>query len=164
VGGSYSVYARISALSGQPAVLGWIFTRCSGAAARKRLFTSCRYPAPLLHADLAEAQDIMAQYSIRYIFIGNLERTTYTFVSARGLNEAKFMRFLSPVFKQVRRLSMLRRKSRVMLLLAGIILLLVSLMLPGSCRPFTTNVQSGSTFDLAIAWSRCLPVCNRGMM
>ena len=95
VGGSYTQYARISAHSGQPALLGWpghenqwrggnleMGTR---QADIERLYTTGSW---------AEAQAIIDQYQIEYIYLGNLERTTYQ-VSA-----GKFEQFLTPVFRQ----------------------------------------------------------------
>ena len=44
--------------------------------------------------DWFTAQEIIKRYNIRYIFVGNLERTTYR------VNEEKFNLFLKPVFQQ----------------------------------------------------------------
>jgi uncharacterized membrane protein len=44
--------------------------------------------------DWVTTQDIINRYNIRYIFVGNLERSTYR------VNEEKFHRFLIPVFQQ----------------------------------------------------------------
>jgi uncharacterized membrane protein len=44
--------------------------------------------------DWATTQEIIKRYNIRYIYIGNLERTTY------HVNEEKFKLFLKPVFQQ----------------------------------------------------------------
>jgi uncharacterized membrane protein len=49
-----------------------------------------------------EAQALVAAYAIRYVFVGSLERSTYTPqlpACPQGLNEAKFSRFLTPVFQ-----------------------------------------------------------------
>ena len=45
-------------------------------------------------SDWLTVQDIINRYNIRYIYIGNLERTTYR------VNEEKFNLFLKPVFQQ----------------------------------------------------------------
>jgi uncharacterized membrane protein len=94
VGGSYTGYGRISAHSGQPTVLGWNFheTQWRGGEAEKgtrefdieRLYTS---------ADWIEAQFILQQYDIRYVYVGSLERSSY------AVNETKFLRNLTPVFQ-----------------------------------------------------------------
>jgi uncharacterized membrane protein len=39
-------------------------------------------------------QDIIDRYNIRYVFVGDLERSTFP------VNEEKFNRFLKPVFQQ----------------------------------------------------------------
>ena len=44
--------------------------------------------------DWSVAQEIIAHYNIRYIYIGNLERSTY------HVSEEKFKLFLKPVFQQ----------------------------------------------------------------
>ncbi len=102
VGGSYSSYARVSALSGQPAVLGWDFHEMQWRGSAREI--GSRGPdIQRLYCtrDEFEAQEIMRQYGIRYVYIGLLERSTYTpEVCPGGLSEAKFMRFLSPVFQQ----------------------------------------------------------------
>ena len=94
VGGAYSNYARISIYTGLPTVLGWgnhegqwrdqalQGTRADDIAA---LYTT---------NDWAATQDIIDRYNIRYIYIGNLERSTY------NVNEEKFNRFLKPAFQQ----------------------------------------------------------------
>lgn len=94
VGGSYSYYGRVSTYTGYPTVLGW-----PGHEAQWRggyelhgtrqidietLYTTARWD---------EAQTIIERYGIRYIFIGNLERTTMR------VNEEKFMRHLKPIFQ-----------------------------------------------------------------
>jgi uncharacterized membrane protein len=104
VGGSYSAYARISMLSGQPAVLGWpgheLQWRGGGQEIGSRQADIERLYCT---RDWAEAQSILKQYDIRYIYIGGLERSTYVPSLAgcpTGLNEAKFSRNLNQVFKQ----------------------------------------------------------------
>jgi uncharacterized membrane protein len=104
VGGSYSTHARMATHSGQPNVLGWVghehqwrgsydlFAPREGDIAR--LYCVANWP---------EAQTIIDQYSIRYIVVGDLERTTYTAGSSNcpsGLSEGKFERYLEPVFQQ----------------------------------------------------------------
>jgi len=94
VGGSYSQYGRISIYTGLPTVLGWPghedqWREGSLQGSRKQdiemLFTT---------NDWATAQEIIDRYNIRYIVVGNLERTTYQ------VNEDKFNRFLKPIFQQ----------------------------------------------------------------
>ncbi|MDH5605977.1 MAG: DUF2298 domain-containing protein [Anaerolineae bacterium] len=95
VGGSYSGFGRISAHTGQPALLGWpghesqwrgggeeMGSRYSDVG---RLYTTGSW---------REAQQIIRDYHIRYIYVGSLERRTY------DLRESKFQEFLILVFQQ----------------------------------------------------------------
>ncbi|MBN2549761.1 MAG: hypothetical protein JXB15_11420, partial [Anaerolineales bacterium] len=52
--------------------------------------------------DWGETQAILARYSIRYVFVGALERSAYQAEAncPHGLVEAKFIRYLSIVFQQ----------------------------------------------------------------
>lgn len=104
-GGSYTEYARVATLSGQPAVLGWVGHQNqwrgdnapqaigSRQADLERLFCG---------RDWEETQAILDQYNIRYIFISNLERTAYQAnadACPLGLVEEKFIRHLRPAFQ-----------------------------------------------------------------
>ncbi|MCQ3939412.1 MAG: hypothetical protein DPW18_20565 [Chloroflexi bacterium] len=95
VGDSYSYYARVSAYTGLQTVLGW-----PGHEAQWRggyepqdtrrddiltLYTTPRWE---------EAQDIIRQYNIRYIYVGPLERISMP------VSEEKFFLHLTPVFQQ----------------------------------------------------------------
>jgi uncharacterized membrane protein len=102
VGTSYSPYARVSAFSGQPAVLGWPGHESqwrgggdemgSRQADIQRLYCS---------RDWDEAKSIIQQYDIRYIFVGDLERTAYNPQTCLGgLNQDKFARSLEVGFQQ----------------------------------------------------------------
>lgn len=102
IGGSYTGYARISAWSGQPAVLGWDFHEMQWRGSTD-LFASRPGDIQRLYCtrDANEAQAILEQYDIRYVFIGALERSTYSpEVCPGGLNEAKFRSILTQVFNQ----------------------------------------------------------------
>ena len=78
VGGSYSSYARIAAQSGLPDVLGWPFHEYQWRGGTKeignrepdleRLYTT---------TDWAEALAILKQYHVRYVILGNMEKTAY---------------------------------------------------------------------------------------
>ena len=94
VGGAYSAYARVSIYTGLPTVLGWGnhegqwrdgALQGSRAQDIETLYTS---------RDWTATQEIIKRYNIRYIYIGNLERTTY------HVNEEKFNLFLKPAFQQ----------------------------------------------------------------
>ncbi len=102
VGGSYTVYARVSTLSGQPTVLGWDFHEVQWRGGSQLLGSRQSDIMRLYCArDWVEAQDIIRQYNIRYIFVGGLERSAYTPQTCPGgLNEAKFIRNLPVAFKK----------------------------------------------------------------
>ena len=78
VGGSYSGYARVSTYSGLPTVLGWPGheSQWRGGATEmgsreadiKRLYQTGNWD---------EAQEIIDQYDIDYIYIGDLEQSKY---------------------------------------------------------------------------------------
>ncbi|MGW8250704.1 MAG: DUF2298 domain-containing protein, partial [Anaerolineales bacterium] len=102
VGGSYSNYARVSTLSGQPTVLGWPGHESQWRGGGREI-GSRQTDIQRLYCtrNWEEAQTIIQQYDIRYIFIGSLERSSYTTQTcAGGLNEAKFAQHLTPVYEQ----------------------------------------------------------------
>jgi len=94
IGGSYSNFGRVSVYTGLPAVLGWPFHEyqwrgtfsMQGAreADIKTLYTT---------ADWQVAREIIERYDIRYIYVGNLERS-------EPLQEEKFTRALRVAFLQ----------------------------------------------------------------
>lgn len=102
-GGSYSQYARVSMLSGKPAVLGWMGHESqwrggyeamgSRQSDLERLYCSSSWE---------ETQSILEQYDIRYVFMGGLERATYTPKAGTcptGISENKFSQNLSLVYE-----------------------------------------------------------------
>ncbi len=95
VGGQYSVYARVSTLSGQPTVLGWPghegqwrggYTEVGDRETDIRLL----YEA----ADWQTALEIIQRYDIRYIYIGSLELNAY------AVNPIKFEQSLEVGFDE----------------------------------------------------------------
>jgi len=104
IGGSYSVHARMSTHSGQPTVLGWVGHEHQWRGGVEEMGSRESDIARLYCAgNWPEAQVILDTYDIRYIVIGNLERSTYAAGSQNcpsGLSEAKFERYLEPVFQQ----------------------------------------------------------------
>jgi len=94
VGGQYSEYARIATFTGMPTVLGW--PGHEGQWRDNALQGSRNSDIEMLYttSDWATSQEIIDRYDIRYIGVGDLERTAYT------VNEDKFNRFLKPVFQQ----------------------------------------------------------------
>ncbi len=102
VGGSYSAYARVSTLSGQPTVLGWPGHENQWRGGYLEIGSREGDIARLYCTrDWFETQAIIDQYEIKYIFIGNLERVTYSADKCLGgLNESIFMRNLEIAFRQ----------------------------------------------------------------
>ncbi len=95
VGGSYSEFARIGTQSGQPTVLGWPGHESQWRGGVKEMGSRQSDLERLYRTnDWTEAQQILHQYNVRYVFIGSLERNVYR------VNENKFKRFLQPVFQQ----------------------------------------------------------------
>lgn len=94
VGDAYSAYARISIYTGLPTVLGW--GNHEGQWRDHSLQGTRQHDIETLYStpDWFTAQEIIARYNIRYVYIGNLERNTY------ALNEEKFNLFLKVVFQQ----------------------------------------------------------------
>jgi len=97
VGGSYNdSYARLSAYTGLPTVLGWVGHeeqwRGKTFLDKDQRYADVRtlYESP----SWEEALAILRKYNIRYICIGPTERMAYK------VNELKFQRMLAPVFQQ----------------------------------------------------------------
>jgi uncharacterized membrane protein len=95
IGGSYTNYARISTYTGLQTVLGW-----PGHEAQWR---GDYAPQGSRHDDIVklysttrweEAQSIIDQYDIRYIYVGSLE------YSSMSVKEDKFRLHLEPIFQQ----------------------------------------------------------------
>ena len=87
-------YGRISIYTGLPAVIGW--GNHEGQWRDQALQGSRVQDIETLYStpDWATTQEIINRYNIRYIFVGDLERSTYR------VSEDKFNRFLKPVFQQ----------------------------------------------------------------
>ncbi len=104
VGGSFTTFGRISAHSGQPAVLGWEFHEMQWRGGSE-LLGSRRADIERLYCtpSWSEARLVLDQYEIRYVVVGLKERIEYAQGSAScptGLSEAKFMRHLPAAFEQ----------------------------------------------------------------
>jgi YYY domain-containing protein len=94
IGGQYSGYARVSTLSGQPAVLGWPGHEGQWRGGYEEVGSRepdirTLYETP----NWDSAQEIIRRYQIRYIFVGGLEMSTY------ALNINKFEQNLSIGFQ-----------------------------------------------------------------
>ncbi|WKZ46520.1 MAG: DUF2298 domain-containing protein [Anaerolineales bacterium] len=94
VGGAYSSYARIANYTGLPTVLGW--DNHEGQWRDGLLIGNRRQDIEILYTtpDTFTAQEIVARYNIRYIYIGDLERSTYP------VEEGKFNSLYKMVFQQ----------------------------------------------------------------
>ncbi len=95
VGGSYTNYARISAHSGIPTVLGWPGHESQWRGGAEEMGSREQDIRELYSTgSWREAAQIIEQYGIRYVYIGALERSTY------GVSERKFQENMEPVFSQ----------------------------------------------------------------
>jgi YYY domain-containing protein len=78
IGGSYSSYGRISKLSGLPTVLGWPghelqWRGGTGEIGSREADIEILYSS----GDWERTKEIITQYDIRYIYLGDLERNSY---------------------------------------------------------------------------------------
>jgi YYY domain-containing protein len=94
VGGQYSEYARVATFTGMPDVLGW--PGHEGQWRDNSLQGSRQNDIQTLYttSDWNAVQEILNKYNIRYVYIGNLERSTYP------VNEQKFDSFLKKIYQQ----------------------------------------------------------------
>jgi uncharacterized membrane protein len=95
VGGSYSGYARVSTYTGLQTVLGWPGHEGQWRGGYEEQ-GSRQDDIQLLYstAKWETASRILGKYNIRYVYIGSLERTTYS------VQEEKFRAHLKIVFQQ----------------------------------------------------------------
>jgi uncharacterized membrane protein len=93
--GSYTEYARVSTFSGLPTVLGWDGHEGQWRGGNKEMGTR-QEDIQMLYVthDWVQAQAILKQYDIHYVYIGPLERETY------HVYDEKFIQHLSPVYNQ----------------------------------------------------------------
>lgn len=99
VGGAYSDYGRVSAMTGLPTLLGWanherqwrgeLYGELAGT--REQDIREI-YDTPSIERALA----LLEQYDVTYVFVGSLEQNP-SFASPAGI--AKFERFLTPVYR-----------------------------------------------------------------
>ncbi len=102
-GGSYTGNAVISTHTGFPAVLGWFGHESQWRGGGELLSPRQNDLVSLFCSkDWEETRSILEQYQIRYVIVGNLEREAYRAGGNNcpaGLYEAKFQRYLKPVFE-----------------------------------------------------------------
>ena len=95
ISGSYTQFARISEMSGQQTVLGWPGHESQWRGGATEIGTREQDIAQLYKTtSWTEAEKIINQYNIRYIFVGGLERSAYR------ISEAKFQNNLKIVFQK----------------------------------------------------------------
>ncbi len=94
VGGSYSDYARVATVSGQPNLIGWPGHESQwrggmAEAGSREQDVELLYTVP----DWEAAREIIDRYNIRYVFVGSLEMGKYR------VQEEKFQRNMTVVFE-----------------------------------------------------------------
>ena len=93
IGGSYSNYARVSRLSGYPAVLGWPGHESQWRGGAREMGSRQSNIQQLYEThDWETTRQILDQYDIRYVFIGSIERNQYQ------VREDKFANHMTIVF------------------------------------------------------------------
>jgi uncharacterized membrane protein len=102
VGDRYITVPRMATHSGQPTVLGWRFAEAQWRGGYEEI-GSRQEDIERLYctSNWDETQQILAQYKIKYIVVGDKERVTYaagTQNCPSGLTEAKFVRNLDVAF------------------------------------------------------------------
>ena len=95
VGESYTDFARVSANTGLPTVLGWpvhewLWRGSYDEPGKRREDVRRIYES----GSLPETKQLLERYGVRYIFIGDLERKQYS-----SLSEEKFSKLARPVFQ-----------------------------------------------------------------
>lgn len=103
-GGSYTAYARMATLSGLPGVLGWVGHESQWRGGSLEIGTR-QADLTTLYCSRSglEVQTVIERYSIRYVVIGSLERSTYALGSEgckSGINEAFLLKTLTPIFRE----------------------------------------------------------------
>jgi len=94
-GGDYSSYGRVSMLTGFQAVLGWRYHEEQWRGGSEEI-GSRQEDLEILYetGDWDAAKGVIDMYNIRYIYLGNLERTTY------DVETEKFDQQLTVAFEQ----------------------------------------------------------------
>lgn len=95
VGGSYSGYARIATNTGYPNVLGWPGHEMQWRGGAAEMGSRQADLQTLYETnDWFTAKKILDQYGVRYIVLGNMERSTY------AVEETKFVENLTVILEQ----------------------------------------------------------------
>jgi len=95
VGGGYTSYGRISTYTGLPTVINWPDHESQWGRGGAEMGTR-QDDIKLLYStsNWQSALDILKKYNIRYVYVGNLERSTYP------VQEDKFHQHLVQIFQQ----------------------------------------------------------------
>ncbi len=96
VGESYTDFARVSANTGLPTVLGWrvhewLWRGSFDEAGRRTDEVSTMYE----DKDLVKTKSLLSKYAVKYIFIGDLERKQYANLLEDKFNELAEVAFVS---------------------------------------------------------------------
>lgn len=84
IGGSYTDYARISTRTGLPTVLGWPGHESQWRGGGEEMGSRMADIQTLYESqNWEEVSTIIQKYNIRYIYVGNLERSTYNVTTAK---------------------------------------------------------------------------------
>ncbi|MCL4458963.1 MAG: DUF2298 domain-containing protein [Chloroflexi bacterium] len=97
-GPSFSLYARVSANTGLPTVLGWEFHEAQWRGSLAEV-TSRKSDVETIYRtmDQALAKTLLKKYNVKYVYVGQLERQTYASAGPRALE--KFDAFMDIVYK-----------------------------------------------------------------
>lgn len=94
VGDSYTDYARISANTGLPTILGWRVHEWYWRGSYDEIGKRTEEVKEIYESsDLSQTKKLLQQYQVEYLFLGTLEREAYP-----ALNEAKFYQLGKVVF------------------------------------------------------------------
>jgi uncharacterized membrane protein len=94
-GGDYSLYGRVSMLTGLPTVLGWRYHESQWRGGEDEIGSRAEDIAILYESlDWETAQRLIDKYNIEYIYIGDLELSTY------DLQVEKFYQHLKVAFRE----------------------------------------------------------------
>jgi uncharacterized membrane protein len=95
VGGSYTYFARVSAHTGLPTVLGWPGHESQWRGGYQEIGNREGDIRVLFSSpDWDQTQEILRQYDIDYVYVGELERNTY-----RPLFEEKFETYMDLLYQ-----------------------------------------------------------------
>lgn len=94
-GDSYTDYARVSANTGLPTIVGWpvhewLWRKTYDEAGKRIPYVQALYESE----DIGETKRLLAKYNVSYVFMGQLEKEKYT-----KLNEEKFKSLGRVVFE-----------------------------------------------------------------